>query len=453
MRSSPHTAAATSRQPIGLTRRSVLVGAGTVALAALRPPALALAAASGPDVADPAVATAWFDLAQRLVRDTPGYSPPIAARAFGYAGVALYEAIAPGSRQHRSLHGALPGLGQLPHPTHLHWPAVANASLATTFRALFATSPDFAAIGMHESSLADQFGRDATPDVLRRSSEHGTTVGEAIIDWSRADGSRRGDSRNLPAGHTPTTGPGMWVPTPPRYQQALLPHWGDNRCLAITDAAAFAAGDHTPFSEDPSSAFFGEALEVYDAVNGLTAEHQAIAEFWADDPGKTSTPPGHSIAVATQVLRFENASLMTAAETYAKVGLAVSDAFVACWNTKYRDNLLRPVTYIQRLIDPGWLPPVNTPPFPEFTSGHSVQSAAAFTVLADLFGSAYAFDDHTHDERGLAPRHFESFAAAAEQAAVSRLYGGIHFRPAIEVGLEQGRSVGEAVNALPFRRD
>jgi hypothetical protein len=161
--------------------------------------------------------------------------------------------------------------------------------------------------------------------------------------------------------------------------------------------------------------------------------------FWSDDPGLTATPPGHSVSIATQVLRAERASLMMAAETYLKVGLAVSDAFVACWNAKYQYNLLRPVTYIRDLIDPAWAPILNTPPFPEHTSGHSVQSGAAFTVLADLFGRRYSFVDHTHDERGLPARRFDSFGDAAREAALSRLYGGIHFRPAIERGPLPGR--------------
>jgi hypothetical protein len=187
-------------------------------------------------------------------------------------------------------------------------------------------------------------------------------------------------------------------------------------------------------------------------VNGLTDEQHSIARFWSDDPGQTVTPPGHSISVTNQVLRRENASLMTAAEAYARVGLAVNDAFIACWNTKYRYNLVRPVTYIRRLIDPAWMPLLVTPPFPEYTSGHSVQSGAAFTVLAGMFGDDYEFDDHTHADRGLAPRRFESFTAAAQEAAISRLYGGIHYRPAIELGLAQGRCIGEAVNAIPMRR-
>ena len=249
----------------------------------------------------------------------------------------------------------------------------------------------------------------------------------------------------------PPVGPGLWVPTPPAFQPALQPWWGANRCFAIDDGTTCAPGDHTAYSRDEQSQFFAEAVEVYDAVNTLDAEREAIARFWADDPGATATPPGHSISIATQVLRAEDASLMTAAETYAKVGIAVSDAFVSCWNTKFGYNLLRPVTYIQRLIDPAWLPLLTTPPFPEYTSGHSVQSGAAFGVLADLFGDHYSFDDHTNDSRGLAPRHFDSFTQAADEAAISRLYGGIHFRPAIELGLQQGRCIADAVNALPVR--
>jgi hypothetical protein len=277
-------------------------------------------------------------------------------------------------------------------------------------------------------------------------------VARAVFGWSRGDGGHEGYLRNFPPDYVPPSGPGLWVPTPPAFQPALQPRWGDNRPLVLFDGRSCAPDDPTRYSEQRQSAFFAQAREVYDVVNNRTPEQGAIALFWADDPGVTAGPPGHSISVATQVLRLEDASLMLAAETYAKVGVAVCDAFIACWKTKYVYNLVRPVTYIRRLIDPTWLPLLNTPPFPEYTSGHSVQSAAAFGVLADLFGDSYSFDDHTHDNRGLAPRRFGSFSAAAEEAAFSRLYGGIHFRPAIERGLTQGRCIAEAVNGLPVRR-
>jgi membrane-associated phospholipid phosphatase len=143
---------------------------------------------------------------------------------------------------------------------------------------------------------------------------------------------------------------------------------------------------------------------------------------------------------------------MTAAETYARLGMAIADAFIACWHSKYVYNLLRPVTYLQTNVDPTWQPQLVTPQFPEHPSGHSVQSDAAFTVLADLFGDWYRFTDHTHDERGLPPRRFDAFVQAAREAAISRLYGGIHFRPAIELGLAQGHRIGRAASRLPLRR-
>lgn len=153
-----------------------------------------------------------------------------------------------------------------------------------------------------------------------------------------------------------------------------------------------------------------------------------------------------------QVVRAQDASLADASEACARLGIALADAFIGCWRVKYRDNLLRPITYIRATIDPGWGDPLPlvTPPFPEYTSGHSIQSAAAAAVLTAQFG-AMAFDDHTHDARGLAPRSFASFEEAATEAAISRLYGGIHFRGAIEQGLVQGRRIGELAAALPLR--
>src|ERR687891_708135 len=272
----------------------------------------------------------------------------------------------------------------------------------------------------------------------------------AVFDWSEGDGGQEGYLTNFPPYDAPV-GPGYWVPTPPDFLPALQPYWGMNRCLAIQGGAACPPGDHPPFSEDPGSAFHAEAAEVYEAVNNLTPEQEAIARFWSDDPGTTPTPPGHSIAITTQTLRHDEASLVVAAEAYAKVGIAVCDAFIACWYQKYVYNLLRPVTYIRRHIHPDWAPLLVTPPFPEYTSGHSVQSAAAFQVLTNLFGDGHAFVDHTHDDRGLDPRFFGSFLEAADEAAISRLYGGIHFNAAIVNGVTQGRCIGHHVSALPLR--
>ena len=205
-----------------------------------------------------------------------------------------------------------------------------------------------------------------------------------------------------------------------------------------------------PYSTQQGSEFYVEAKEVFDVSRTLTPEQKEIALFWADEAGKTATPPGHSIAIATQILEADDASLAAAAETYAKVGIAISDAFVSCWKMKFQFNLLRPVTYNRLVFDPTWSSFIGTPPFPEYPSGHSAQSGAASEVMTALFG-VVEFTDHTNDYRGMMPRSFDSFAAAADEAAISRLYGGIHYRSAIEDGLTMGACIGDRVNALPFR--
>lgn len=228
----------------------------------------------------------------------------------------------------------------------------------------------------------------------------------------------------------------------------MQPSWGENRPFVLDSGTACGPPAPPAYSEAPGSAFYNQAAEVYETGKGLTDEQKAIATFWADNPGETSTPPGHSLSIVSQVLRQEGATLGLAAEAYVRAGLAVADAFIGCWNAKYQYNLVRPVTYIQAVIDPAWEPMVATPPFPEYTSGHSVQSAAVARLLTDLFGDEMAFTDHAHDGRGLAPRSFTSFEAFSEEAAISRLYGGIHYRAAIEEGLEQGRCIGRQVSAL-----
>ena len=162
----------------------------------------------------------------------------------------------------------------------------------------------------------------------------------------------------------------------------------------------------------------------------------------------TPTPAGHWIAIVIQIAERDALPVEVISSTLAKLGVAQADAFISCWDTKFRYNLLRPVTYIKRHIDPAWEPLLITPPFPEYTSGHSTQSGAASTVLTAIFGDTFAFDDETHVDEGLPVRSYPSFAAAADEAAVSRLYGGIHYPFGNEKGLEQGRAVGAYAAAL-----
>jgi hypothetical protein len=463
------TAGAVVQVDRSFSRRELLRGAAAAAVTVgvgMLPSALRVSVAlaeppGGLATEQPAdAATLWFRELGELVAATPGFSPPVASRALGYAGVALHETVVAGVPGGRRLAGRIVGLDAVPPPRggpH-HWGAAANAALATVARALWPTAPQSrrTAVDGLEGRLAARFAHETPRGVAERSALWGRSVAAAVLDRARQDGGHEGFARNFPTDYHPPQGPGLWVPTPPAFLPALQPFWGDNLPLCLTAAADCVPGTPTPWSADPTSDFHAEALEVHDAVDGLTAEQLAIARFWADDPGVSSTPPGHAISITTLVLEAENADLATAAEAYAKAGIAVADAFIACWHAKYTFNLLRPITHIQDHIVPGWGGPdrplpVTTPPFPEYPSGHSVQSAAAAEVLSNLFGDPYAFTDTTHAARGMPARSFPSFHAAAAEAAISRLYGGIHFRPAIVDGQTQGRCIGEAVNRLVVR--
>jgi hypothetical protein len=281
-------------------------------------------------------------------------------------------------------------------------------------------------------------------------------VAASIFAWSRTDGGHEAYMFNFPKEYVPASGEGLWERTGPAYQRAMQPYWGDNRTFVLASGAECAPPPPPEFSTSPDSAMYQEALEVYHTVLALTPEQRETALFWADDPMLTATPPGHWFAIATQLLRDEDVSLAEAAELYARLGIAVADSFIGCWQAKYEYNRLRPITYIQRYIDPAWntpelTDPVLTPPFPEYTSGHSTESGAAAQILTYYFGAAYPFVDRSQMRLGFAPRAFPTFAAAAEEAAISRLYGGIHFRSANESGLQQGRCIGDRVMQLQMR--
>ena len=413
------------------------------------------------DAYDADVAISWFDLQLDLAQTTPGFTPPVVSRAFAYSGVALYEAIAPGMPGYQSLAGQLNELASLPQPDaglDYDWRIVANSALYEITHQLYFNTPEENQRAIEDlymqwhNLLAD----DSTAEIVEQSVIRGQVIANAIHEWSLTDGGYQGQLSNFPDTYQPSIGMGFWIETPrPNGDPlpAMQPYWGDNRSFAISMDQECVLAAPPAYSEDEDSAFYAEALEVYEVVNNLTPEQEAIALFWADDPGTTATPPGHSISILNQVLMQEEATLAVAAEAYAKMGIVQADAFILGWYYKFHYNLIRPVSYIHHHLDADWSSPVVTPPFPEYPSGHSVQSGAAAEILSQMFGSDYVLTDHTHDERGLAPRTFESFSALAEEAAISRLYGGIHYRAAIEQGMENGKCIGAVVNALPFKAE
>lgn len=398
------------------------------------------------------VAVRWARLLYDRIRFEK-LSPPVASRIIGYAEVALYEAVVPGMPDHRSLGGQLNDLPSLPsidpHAAY-YWPEVANAALGAALRGHFASAATLSTIDALEEELAQTYRQAVPAKTFERSRAQGQAVAAAVLAWASTDGFATFNNCSF----TPPTGPGLWVPTPPAFRPPLQPCWGQLRPFALRAPDACAPPAPTEFSSDPGSDFYGEALEVRDTVNGLSSEQRETALYWSDDPGNTGTPPGHSLSIAAEVVEQRALSLDVASEAFARVGIAVADAFISCWQTKYVYNLLRPVTYIQTVIgDVGWMPILVTPAFPEYTSGHSVQSGAIAQVLTDQLGPL-PFIDTTESFQGFAPRSFADFFAAAGQAAISRLYGGIHYRPAIDRGLDQGVCVGRSLaERVRFRSD
>ncbi|MEZ4904044.1 MAG: vanadium-dependent haloperoxidase [Spirosomataceae bacterium] len=408
----------------------------------------------GVETYDASFAYQWADMNLKLIRASSGFAPPVASRALGYTGLTLYESVVAGMKDNKSLAGQLNGLVSLPKPEdgkEYNWAISANAGQLFMAKNLWPSANDAAkkTVDSLGAAIRATLIANQSNEVIQRSEALGEAIAKAIFEWSKMDGGAEGYAQNFPSDYVVPTGPGKWVTTGAN-KVPLLPYWGKNRNF-IAINKNLTPPQPIPYSTLTSSEQFKQNYEVYTVSQNLTTDQKAIATFWADGGG-TFTPPGHSYNIATIALKKTSAKLDKAAETYARVGVAVAEAFINCWRCKYLFNTLRPITYIRTTINPTWSPLVATPPFPEHTSGHSSQSGASYVVLEAMFGENFAFTDNTNTAFGQKERSFTSFKQAAEEAAVSRLYGGIHIRRANESGLVEGSTVGKNVNALAWKK-
>ena len=380
-------------------------------------------------------------------------SPPVASRMYVYPNLAAYEVLAQLDEDYRPLAGQVAGLAETPAPQD-----DVDATLASTiaFSRMAQTLVfDGSPLAQREIEALEAARADLPRRVVDASVQYGETMAAAIKAYADAD--NYAQTRTMPRYVVEAEEPGRWTPTPPDYMEGLEPNWNALRAFTLASAEEFVPARPTAYNEDPHSDFFDEVREVYDVVRNATDEQIEIAKFWDCNPlvsshdghfvsfSKKITPGGHWMAITGIAAEQTELDAMRTAEAYALVSIALADAFISCWDEKYRSCLIRPETVINRHIDPEWRPILQTPSFPEYTSGHSVVSGSASTVLTHLFGEDFAFDDDSEVEFGLPIRSFTSFDHAAEEAAISRLYGGIHYRPAIENGVDQGRQIGRAV--------
>ncbi|WP_224999325.1 vanadium-dependent haloperoxidase [Cesiribacter sp. SM1] len=390
------------------------------------------------------------------------FSPPVASRIYAYASIAAYEVLALHDSVYQPLAGQLNGLQPLPRPKLPvnHQVAAVDAFLLTGKALTFSDDKVEAYRQQWHQSLLEQ---GISEELLRQTLEYSQLASAHILAWAASDNYKQ--TRTYEKHTIASEDPGKWKPTPPAYMEAIEPHWFKIRPFVLDSCNQFMPPRPTLYSEAKESPFMQEVAEVYEVGKNLSKEQREIASFWDCNPyvmnvhghvmfaAKKITPGGHWMGIAKIACQKENTSLTRTAQVYALTAVSVADGFISCWDEKYRSNLIRPETVINRHLDESWAPLLQTPPFPEYPSGHSVISTAASVMLTSLFGDNFAYIDSTEVRYGLPARSFSSFKQAADEAAISRLYGGIHYRPAITNGVVQGRAVGElAVQRIKTQR-
>tara|TARA_R110002020_G_scaffold113688_1_gene261595 strand:+ start:98068 stop:99432 length:1365 start_codon:yes stop_codon:yes gene_type:complete len=392
------------------------------------------------------------------------FSPPVASRIFAYPNVAAYEIIAQANPEYSSLVGTVTDLEPIP-------PLEPSKNINPQLAALIAHI-DLSKSLIFSEHLMESY-RDSlytaweniNPLEFNASKAYALEVAAHITKWMSKDNYKQ--TRTMPKFTVMTDDASRWQPTPPAYMDGIEPHWSKIRPFVIDSASQFKPVPPPPFSMEEGSEFHTQLKEIYDIglrikEEGDESEELKMAQFWDCNPyvsvtyghlmfaTKKISPGAHWMGIAKIACKKTNADVDRSIYAYTKTSLAIVDGFISCWDEKYRSNLIRPETLINQYMDENWRPVLQTPPFPEYTSGHSVVSGAASVVLTNIFGDNFAFDDDTEVPYGLPVRSFTSFENAAMEAAMSRMYGGIHYRAAVEVGIKQGRDLGNfVVDKLP----
>ena len=383
------------------------------------------------------------------------FSPPVASRVYLYPSVAAYEIMAYfNSDNFNSLRDQVKELQDIPIPEN---PNI-DPNLAAIFsfnqvgKALIFSEKKMEIFETNFNNKLKDFGVPSR--VINASKEYADKVSKSILDWASKD--MYSQTRTFPK-YSILEGDRFWKPTPPDYMDGIEPHWPKIRTMVLDSSNQFPPKDPIPFDLKKGSPFHKQLMEVYEVTNSLTDEQTNIAKFWDCNPyvshhkghamfaTKKITPGGHWIGITAVATRKAKSSFEDTINAYVNVSIALFDAFISCWDEKWETLVVRPETLINQYYDEEWLPLLQTPPFPEYTSGHSVISRAAALTLTDLFGENFDFVDTTEVSYGLPSRSYKSFINASEEAAISRLYGGIHYMMAITEGVAQGQNVGDFI--------
>jgi hypothetical protein len=392
------------------------------------------------------------------------FAPMIASRNYVYAAIAAYECVAAGDSSYVSLSGQISSMPPMPEP-------VAGKPYDYRFAALLAftkvgnavTFPEGSMMGYYDDLVKKAEDAGMPDDVLENSKAFSDTIFAVVMKWSKGDKYLQTRSASK---YTVTNVDGRWVPTPPSYSSAMEPHWMEIRTMALDSSGQCRPLPPPLFTlKDTTSQYYTCLMEVKRAVDSIDPEERHMADFWDDNPFKLNvnghvmfatkkfSPGGHWMNIVGIAGQKANVDFNKMVYAYAKTSIALFDGFISCWEEKYRSNMIRPETVINKYYDPEWKPYIQTPPFPAYISGHSVISAAAAEVMTDIFGDNFAYRDTSESEFGIPPRAFTSFRNAAWEASMSRMYGGIHYRFDLIEGNKVGKKIGHIVlDRLHMRR-
>lgn len=391
-------------------------------------------------------------LTQVIIYDV--FTPPVASRIYGYTSLASYEAMRYADPKYSSIITQLKGFGKPPEPEKGKQYNFALAATAAFFTVAHKITFSIDTLKKYETKVYAMYKDNLDDSTYARSMAFGEKIGKLVLKRSMVDNypQTRGKPKYLGE-----NSPAKWRPTPPDYMDGVEFCWGTIKPFAIDTSAQFSPPPPPPYSEDKNSAFVKQYTDVYTTNKNLTKEQIEIAKFWDDNPfviqhnghlmfaDKKITPGGHWIGITEIACKKTKANGVKTAQAYALASIALYDAFICCWEVKYKYSYARPVTNINEKIDHNWLPLLQTPPFPEYTAGHSTISSAAAVMLTHLFGDNFEFQDTSDLHYIGMQRHFKSFSSAAEETAMSRYYGGIHYLNSSLMGANQGKQMAEFI--------
>lgn len=391
------------------------------------------------------------EMSQIMIHDVS--NPPLAARFFSYACLSGYEIISQNDSAFKSLHGVINKYPLIPKPDSVTGYDYQLSALLAMIGTAKKMQPSGKRLEVLEKAIIDSCKREGLDEEqITQSQKYAAVITKAILAYAKGDS--YGKISNLQR-YTPLQGEQYWYPTPPAYLPAVEPHFNTVRPFFLDSADQFVPPPPVPFSKDKHSVFYKMLYDNYkQGESFITEDHRLIAAYWdcnpfaVQDDGhmmvglKKMSPGAHWLGITGIVCKAEKKSLSESFFIHAMVAMGLMDSFIGCWNEKYSSNRVRPETAIRNVIDPHWKPLLQTPPFPEYLSGHSCISSTSQVILSHYVGNNVAFTDTVEVSFGLPSRHFTSFKQAAQEAAISRFYGGIHYMDAIDNGLVQGEKVG-----------